>query len=309
MTLTIAIPSYNKEKYIERCIKSVLVDKAYIDEIILIDNCSTDRTFELAKKFEPEIKCVKNEHNLGMSGNFNRCIDLCKTDWLMIFHADDELIPGSIRHYLDFFKKYPSVGIAHANFFYIKNGNLDSKIYAKTDDKEIRKAGSDAMNWPKGYACSTVMVRKSAYDNLGYYIEESLSSDVEMFVRISNKYDKGHLDVPTAIVHLNSDSTGRNSLVNREPEEVEADWKSLGDKILTYHSEEARESARKEGINGMINGLIIVATTNIKAGQYKKALKAIRIIIFKYHGFFKLFKSFFEFLRHRVKTRLTGKYE
>ena len=98
-------------------------------------------------------------------------------------------------------------------------------------------------------------------------------------------------------------------MINREPEEVEADWKLLGDKILTYHSEEARESVRKEGVNGMINGLIVVATTNIKAGQYKKALKAVRIIIFKYHGFSKLFKSFFEFLRYRVKTRLTGKYE
>ena len=309
MTLTVAIPSYNKEKYIERCIKSILADKEFINEIILVDNCSTDRTFEKAKKFEPEIRCVKNERNLGMSGNFNRCIDLCKTDWLMIFHADDEFIPGSIKHYLDFFERHPSVGIAHADFFYVKNGNYDSKIYAKTDDKEIRSAGPDAMNWPKGYACSAVMVRKSVYDNLGYYMEESLSSDVEMFVRISSKYDKGYLDTPTVIAHLNSDSTGRNSLINREPEEVEADWKSLGDKILTYHSEEARESARKGGAGSMIDGLIIVATANIKAGQYRKALRALRIVIFKYHGFFKLFKSAFGFLKYRIRVKLTGKYE
>lgn len=309
MKLTVAVPSYNKEKYIERCIKSILADKEYIDEVILVDNCSTDKTFELAKKFEPEIRCVKNERNLGMSGNFNKCIDLCKTDLLMIFHADDELIPGSIKRYMDLFGKYPSVGIAHADFFYIKNGDPKSKIYAKTDDKEIRKAGQDAMDWPKGYACSAVMVKKSVYDDLGYYIEESLSSDVEMFVRISSKYDKGYLNMPTVIVHLNSDSTGRNSLVNREPEEVEADWKLLGDRILSYHSEESRESVRKEGVNGMINGLIIVATTNIKAGQYRRALRALRIVIFKYNGFFKLLKSFFEFLRYRVKTKLTGKYE
>ena len=79
----------------------------------MVDNCSTDKTFELAKKYESHIKCYRNDINLGMSGNWNKCIDLCKTDWLMIFHADDEILPGSIIQYLNFIKKWLNYKINH----------------------------------------------------------------------------------------------------------------------------------------------------------------------------------------------------
>ena len=75
-TLTIAIPSYNKEKYIDRCLKSILHEKEHVTEIFVVDNCSSDDTYELAKKYKPDITCYQNEENIGMSGNWNRCIDL-----------------------------------------------------------------------------------------------------------------------------------------------------------------------------------------------------------------------------------------
>ncbi len=300
MTLTVAIPSYNKEKYIDRCIKSVLAEKEYthIDEIILVDNCSTDKTFELAKKYEPQIKCVRNLSNLGMSGNFNRCIDLCENDLLMIFHADDELLPNTIKHYLDFFKEHPAVGLAHANFFYVKNGDLSTKQYVKSDTTKIRKAGLEALEMG-GNACSTVIVKKSAYDALGYFME-SMSSDFEMWRRVGSKYDIGHLDIPTVNVHLNADSTASHSFLNREIGEIEKDWKRLSDKINSYYPKEFQKT-NEEYRKGMVDSFIIVATACIKGGQYKKAMQAIKLIFIKYRGFFRVLKNARNYLKYRFK--------
>lgn len=302
MTLTVAIPSYNKEKYIDRCIKSVLAEKEYIDEIILIDNYSSDNTFELAKKYELQIRCIKNDYNLGMAGNWNKCIDLCKTDLLMILHADDELLPGSIKKYLDFFENHPDVGIVHADFFFVKDGDLKTKQYTKVDDREIRKAGVEALEMPMGYVCSTLMVKKSVYNDVGYYMKSD-SSDAEMILRIASKYDRGYLNMPTAIVHVNLDSFCKASFRDREIKEIEADLLSLGEKIDSYLSKESRDKRKKSARSAMAGVFFKVFVVNLKAGQYRKAFQALGLVIFKYRGFFIIFVTIYGYLKYRWHLR------
>lgn len=284
MTITVAIPSFNKEKYIERCIQSVLRQKSFANEIFVVDNCSTDRTFEIAKQFEPEIRCIRNDKNLGMTGNWNRCIDLCKSDLLLILHADDELLPEALQAYLNFFQKHADIGFAHANFYYIQDGDLRTKQLMNSRSIEISKAGPEAMSLPKGYACSTVVVPKKVYDRIGNFME-SMSSDWEMLQRIAAHYDVGQINQATAYVHLNSDSTGRQSLINRTLEEIEADSKNLSDKIISYYPPELRARISKNFKNSTAGLLVLIFGRNIKAGQYKKAFWALSRAVFKYGGF------------------------
>ncbi|MFH1292390.1 MAG: sugar nucleotide-binding protein [bacterium] len=300
LSLTVAIPSYNKEKYIERCIKSVLLEKGYIDKILVVDNNSTDRTWELAKKFEPEVECVQNGTNLGMSGNWNRCIDLCKTDLLMIFHADDELLPDTIKKYLDFFKNHPSVGLVHADIYNLNEGPGEVKLLAKTDHKQIRKAGLEALEVP-GCVCSSVMVRKSVYDDLGYFLEESMASDVDMWKRIASKYDIGHLDAPTVVYYIIRDSTGFDSLKNRSIKEIEADWELLGKHIRSYYPEELRKELKRKDKKGFVDGFVKVAVVNFRNKQYKKTFQALYMVFFKYRGFLQVIQRFFQYLLFKYR--------
>ena len=207
MKITVAIPSYNKEKYIKQCLKSILVEKAHIDKIILVDNCSTDKTFEIAKTFEPQITCYRNDTNLGMVGNWNKCIDLCTTEWLMIFHADDEMTPGAISKYKDFTKKWPTVALIHANSYSMNEEDSDSKTLSGTNQKDFWKAGLEAMSCHYG-VCSAVMVKKEVYTKLGHFMP-SLSSDAEMWARIASKYDIGFLNSPTVTYRISQTSTVR----------------------------------------------------------------------------------------------------
>lgn len=306
-TITVTIPSYNKEKYIDRCISGILANKEYIDEIILVDNCSTDKTFELAKKYEPQIKCYQNQSNLGMSGNWNRCIDLCKTDWLMIFHADDEMLPNSMIKYLEFIEKYPSVGFVHAAAYTMTEGNESSKKLNQSDTMEIRQAGLEALGRP-GNICSTVMVKKIAYDQLGYFVETSLCSDQEMWLRISNKYDIGYINLPTVIYHINPSSTGYTSLITRSIKEIQEDWDSMSKKVSSYYTtQESRDILSQKSSGAAVYGWWAVLAANVKAGNYIKALQAAGLIIFTYHGFFPFVCLVFGYIKKKVlhKIRLT----
>lgn len=267
-TITIAIPSYNKEKYIERCIDSILVEKNNIEEIILIDNCSTDKTFEIAKKYNPEVKCYKNYSNIGMANNWNKCIDLCKTDWLIIFHADDELLPGSIEKYIDIIKRYPGIGLIHADSYFTINGGGVSKNIIEKKKKTFWKAGLDALQCDYG-VCSAVMVKKDVYNDVGYFINESLSADVEMWARVAGKYDIAYINMPTVIYHVNSSSTGPNSLINRPISEIKKDWDNLTTQIASYYPDDSsRNIFLQNYYKNSPYGYWAVFKANIRVGNF-----------------------------------------
>jgi glycosyltransferase involved in cell wall biosynthesis len=295
-TITVAIPSFNKEKYIDRCLKGILAEKENIAKIILVDNCSEDKTFELAKKYEPAIKCYRNETNLGMAGNWNRCIDLCQNEWLMIFHADDEMLPGAIAKYLEFIKKYPSVGMIQA----AANTIFENKKAAERTfrpQKELRQAGLEALSLPQCVVCSTVMVKKGVYDKLGYFVP-SMSSDVEMWARIGSKYDLGYINSPTINYHVNSSSAGKASLLNRSLKEIKKDWDCLAEKTATYYpTQETREAFIKNYKKTAPYNCLAVVKANLGAGKYFKALQTAWLIIFYYGDFGPLLKLLIEGLK------------
>ncbi len=283
MKITVAIPSYNKEKYITRCIESALVEKGSVEKIILVDNLSTDKTLEIAKTYEPSITCYQNESNLGMAKNWNRCIDICDTEWLMILHADDELLPGAIEHYIKFVKEYPSVGIIHANSYSITEGDISTKSFTEKKQKPFWKAGLEAMECHYG-VCSAVMVRKDVYDTLGYYIE-SLASDAEMWSRIASKFDVGFIEEPTVIYHVSKSSTGFEGMTKRSVKAIKKDWDFLCNTIADNYPTEASKKAYLEKMfDSYPASYYALAKANIKVHNFYKAFQVILLIIFYYRG-------------------------
>jgi glycosyltransferase involved in cell wall biosynthesis len=89
------IPVYNGEKFIVQTLESIARQILRPDRVVVLDNCSTDRTGELVKSF-PGFPCefIRNPTNLGLFQNFNRCLDFApETEFLHILHADDTIKP------------------------------------------------------------------------------------------------------------------------------------------------------------------------------------------------------------------------
>ena len=78
--LSIGLPVYNEINYIEETLDSILAQSFVFYELVIVDNCSDDGTYEVLKKYstkDSRIKIIKNEKNLGMISNYNKAFQSC----------------------------------------------------------------------------------------------------------------------------------------------------------------------------------------------------------------------------------------
>ena len=91
--ITFAIPFYSGTRYLARAIDSIFAQRDPAWQAVVIDDGAEPGVDALVRGYGERISYVKNPHNLGLGGNFNRCLDLATTDLVTVLHADDELMP------------------------------------------------------------------------------------------------------------------------------------------------------------------------------------------------------------------------
>ena len=91
--ISVAMASYNGEKYIEEQIESIMNQKLPVDEIVIVDDCSTDNTVKIIEKIRNnsnvEINLFVNEKNVGYIENFRRAVEKTKGDVIFLSDQDD----------------------------------------------------------------------------------------------------------------------------------------------------------------------------------------------------------------------------
>lgn len=165
--LSIAIPTYNRAPFLDRCLESLLHQLSscsYAIEVLVSDNCSNDNTTDIVKKYQSRgctITYVRNEENLGMDGNFASCIKQSKGKYIWLLGDDDYLkenalqriceiickkdyglvhIDGSGSRYSYREKLFSSPGdfISEVNVFitFISGNIFSSKVLCQVDDSK-----------------------------------------------------------------------------------------------------------------------------------------------------------------------------
>jgi glycosyltransferase involved in cell wall biosynthesis len=96
--LTVAIPFYKGHDYLRRAIESVRRQSSPDWRLIVCDDGPESGTADLIASFgDPRIRYLRNERNLGMAGNWNRCLAATDTDLVNLLHNDDELLPDYVE--------------------------------------------------------------------------------------------------------------------------------------------------------------------------------------------------------------------
>ena len=97
--VSVLMTAFNRGKYIAEAIESVLQSTYTNFELIIVDDCSTDDTFEIANSFfvkDRRIKLYKNEKNLGQFANRNYAISLSTGEYIKFLDSDDKLYSQGI---------------------------------------------------------------------------------------------------------------------------------------------------------------------------------------------------------------------
>jgi hypothetical protein len=112
LAASVLIDTYNHERFIEKAIASVLEQDfpAAEREIIVIDDGSTDRTAELVRKFQPQVRYV-DKANGGQASAFNAGILECRGEIIAFLDGDDYWLPGKLTRVAEVFARNPQVGL------------------------------------------------------------------------------------------------------------------------------------------------------------------------------------------------------
>jgi succinoglycan biosynthesis protein ExoO len=95
--VSVIITSYKIPTYIKRAVDSALSQEAVTVEVILVDDCSPDNTWEVIETIsDPRVKAVRMERNGGPSKSRNRAISLATGTWIAVLDGDDAFLPGRL---------------------------------------------------------------------------------------------------------------------------------------------------------------------------------------------------------------------
>lgn len=122
--VSICIPNFNKAKYLPLAIKSALDQSFEEIEVIVIDNCSTDNSWEIIESFsDVRLKKIRNAENVGMVGNFKLALAHTTTEYCTFLSSDDVLFSNAIQNLYSLLTKDNDAGFVFGNVAYSGNRN------------------------------------------------------------------------------------------------------------------------------------------------------------------------------------------
>lgn len=179
--ISVCIPTFNQEKYIEKCLESILNQDIQVPyEIIVADDCSTDTTREILigyeKRYKDIIKLILNDVNLGPTRNALLARSLARGRYICHCDGDDFFYKEKLRIQFDFLELNPEYNVAwHDVHFYRENGDLIDKVGAKLK-KNIDLNIEDLLAFGSWGCNSSIMYR---YNGIPFETDKYLMYDFE----------------------------------------------------------------------------------------------------------------------------------
>lgn len=212
--VSIIMGIYNCELTLDESINSILDQSYYNWELIICDDCSTDNTYNIAKKYEvvypKKIKLIKNESNMGLAGSLNHCLKYVKGDFIARQDGDDKSVIDRIEKQIDFLTNninYDLVGTTMISFNNNKVGGVRGVSRLEPDMNKL------AVSPP--FCHATIMARSHVYRKLqGYRVTKYTRrcEDVDLWFRFFKEGFKGYnLDEPLYMVRDDEGSYKRRN--------------------------------------------------------------------------------------------------
>jgi glycosyltransferase involved in cell wall biosynthesis len=131
-TVSVLMPVYNAQKFIEDAIRSVLEQTFGEFDFYIINDASNDNSKKIIEKYsaiDPRIKFIDLKENKGMAYALNLGLKISNSEWIVRMDADDIMLPNRIERQLDFLKNNSGVKVASCRAYYI---DLNNRILGKT---------------------------------------------------------------------------------------------------------------------------------------------------------------------------------
>ena len=182
--VSVIIPCYNTEKYVESAVRSIMSQTYKNLEIIITDDCSTDNTFTILQRLVAEdsrIKLYKNEINLKIVKTLNNMILQANGKYIARMDADDISLPKRIENQVDFLEKHRDYGFCGTNAFYI---NEKGKKFRFSHLPITAEENLFCLGFYSSFIHPAVLIRSETYKENLYDENFLYAEDYELWVRL-----------------------------------------------------------------------------------------------------------------------------
>ncbi len=193
------ITAYNSEAYIAEAIHSVLKQSRAVDEIVVVDDGSTDHTRQVVAEFADQgIKFIQQE-NKGAGGARNRGIRETSGEFIAFLDADDVWLEDKTLLQLDYLARHPKAGLV-SGFAHWWNVAKDKVHISGSATRNMNVLRREILVHNVLGNPSMVMVRRSALADVGTFDEKiRWGQDWELWMRLVEKYDAAVIPQPVTI--------------------------------------------------------------------------------------------------------------
>jgi glycosyltransferase involved in cell wall biosynthesis len=244
-TVSAVIPAYNIGKLVARAIDSVLAQIHQPDEIIVVDDGSTDDTAAVIQSYGSKVIYIYQE-NLGLAGARNTGIRAANCDWVAFLDGDDEWLPQHLQSQADLLQANKDLVWSCGNFDRcLCNENqraphLDPQKAAKLlAQKDYFEDFFDAFTAYAGPNGDTAIIKRQILHEAGlFHSGMPFAEDIDMWFRIAMRWPKvGYVPQPIAVYHLYRPGSLANETLVRKKMEIICD---LVDRSLTLAEQHNR---------------------------------------------------------------------
>lgn len=228
--ISVVIPLYNKEEYIERAIKSVLSQTFQNFEIIVVNDGSTDNSVRAVENILDSRIHLVNQTNMGVSAARNRGVEESSFEYIAFLDADDKWDNNHLEFIVDLISKYPECGVFGTSYFFSRDNKdvFTPKIFGNytfdgndgilTNYYEIA-SGADFPIHQSSYA-----VRKYIFKKIGGFPVGVVSGeDIITLARLHAVCDFAYSKVPSSFFYLITEGKNKRPVKRYNPLDKEFD--------------------------------------------------------------------------------------
>lgn len=208
--VSIIMPAYNCEKYIEEAINSVIAQTYRNWELLVLDDGSKDDTLKVIEEFsqkDTRIKALPNGRNMGVSATRNRGLELADGEWIAFLDSDDMWEPNKLEKQLELAEK-KEAEFLFTGASYINEESVPFKgIFEVPELVTYKKLRNHNV-----ISCSSVLVKKKYFDNIKMEKDE-MHEDFAVWLRILRLGIKAYgVNEPLLIYRISRNSKSGNKI-------------------------------------------------------------------------------------------------
>lgn len=211
--VSVVIPVYNAEKYVEEAIRSVISQTYTNIEVIVVDDCSTDSSYDILRRLQAEdkrIKVYRNVKNEGVCATRNFGISHAAANWIAFLDSDDMWCSEKLEKQMQLHTQKTDAVLSYTASYYIdEKGKISSFIlhaYSRTDISLLLRKNV--------ITCSSVVVRKDVIEK--YKMEsDNMIEDYVAWLQILKEYEIAYgIDKPLVKYRVTPNSRSSSRIKN-----------------------------------------------------------------------------------------------